>query len=244
MKALILAGGRGKRINNQEGSSNKCLLPCMGKPLIQYSLENAVEAGVESIVIVVGYRAEDIINKFGTTFLGLKILYVIQDERKGLVHAMVCAREMINGSDFMLFLGDEVIVSSHHDKMLQFFRNEKLFVACGTVRVKDLSQITKTYALIEDEKTKNIFRLIEKPRIPINNIMGTGNCVMRSDIFNYIERTPINNERNEKELPDLIQCAIDEGRIIKHFNIGDGYFNINTPEDIVLAEKYIKQIKK
>ena len=74
--------------------------------------------------------------------------------------------------------------------------------------------------------------------------MGTGNCVMRSDIFNYIERTPINNERNEKELPDLIQCAIDEGRIIKHFNIGDGYFNINTPEDIVLAEKYIKQIKK
>ena len=93
-------------------------------------------------------------------------------------------------------------------------------------------------------KNKNIFRLIEKPRIPINNIMGTGNCVMRSDIFNYIERTPINNERNEKELPDLIQCAIDEGRIIKHFNIGDGYFNINTPEDIVLAEKYIKQIKK
>ena len=131
MKALILAGGRGKRVNNQEGSSNKCLLPCMGKPLIQYSLENAVDAGVESIVIVVGYRAEDIINKFGTTFLGLKILYVIQNERKGLVHAMVCAREIINNSDFMLFLGDEVIVSPRHDKMLQFFvtKNCLLLVA-------------------------------------------------------------------------------------------------------------------
>ncbi len=244
MKALILAGGRGKRFNSQEGSGNKCLLLCGGKPLIQYSLENAVAAGVDSIVIVVGYRAEDIINKFGTEFCGVKISYVIQGERKGLVHAMECARDVFNNSDFMLFLADEVIISPRHSQMLKLFREENLFVACGATRVEDLSHIAKTYALIGDDKTNRIFRLIEKPRVPINNIMGTGNCVMRSEIFKYLERTPINTERNEKELPDLIQCAIDEGRAIKHFDIGDGYFNINTPEDIVLAEKHIKQTKK
>lgn len=244
MRALILAGGRGKRFNNSDDSGNKCLLLCGGKPLIQYSLENAVVAGAESIVIVVGYRAEDIINKFGTEFQGTKISYVIQNERQGLVHAMVCARSAINDSDFMLFLADEVIISPRHSQMLQVFNNEKLFVVCGTAYVEDRSQIHKTYALIGDDKTQRIFRLIEKPRVPVNKIMGTGNCVMRSDIFNYVERTPINVERNERELPDLIQCAVDEGQLIKYFDIGDGYFNINTPEDIVLAENYIKQIKK
>lgn len=241
MKALILAGGRGKRFNNSEESGNKCLISCMGKPLIQYSLENAVAAGADSIVIVVGYRAEDIINKFGTEFRGIKISYVIQNERKGLVHAMVCAKDAINNSDFMLFLADEVIISPRHSNMLKQFHNDKLFVSCGIARVEDRSQISKTYALIGNDATQHIFRLIEKPRALINNIMGTGNCVMRADIFNYIDRTPLNTERNEKELPDLIQCAIDEGRAIKYFDIGDGYFNINTPEDVILAEKFIRQ---
>lgn len=243
MKALILAGGRGKRFNGGENGGNKCLTLCNGKPLIQYSLENAVAAGVDSIIIVVGHRAEDIINRFGTNFNGTKITYVLQLEQKGLVHAMVCAKEALGDSDFMLFLADEVIIAPRHKHMLDLFHNENLFVACGTARVEDLSQISKTYALMGDTSTNQIFRLIEKPRIAINNIMGTGNCVMRSEIFKYIERTPINTQRNEKELPDLIQCAIDEGRPIKHVDIGDGYFNINTPEDIMLAENHIKQIR-
>jgi len=237
MKALILAGGRGKRLQPHTESYNKCMLPLMGKPLIQYSLENALSAGIDSIVIVVGYCAEDIINHFGTDFQGTRIKYVIQSERKGLVHAMECARDALDGSSFMLFLADEVFISTSYGEMLKRFDKENLFAICGVVCVEDLSQISKTYALMGDDQTNRIFRLIEKPRVAINNIMGTGNCIMRFEIFNYVERTPINIERNEKELPDLIQCAIDEGQLIKYFNIGQGYFNINSPDDITLAEE-------
>jgi NDP-sugar pyrophosphorylase family protein len=60
----------------------------LGKPLIQYSLENALAAGVEEIVIVVGYRAEDIINHFGISFQGVLMRYVIQSECRGLVNAI------------------------------------------------------------------------------------------------------------------------------------------------------------
>jgi dTDP-glucose pyrophosphorylase len=67
--------------------------------------------------------------------------------------------------------------------------------------------------------------------------MGTGNCIMRSGIFDYIERTPINVTRGERELPDLIQCAIDEGKVVKYYNIGEGYLNINTADDIEIAER-------
>jgi dTDP-glucose pyrophosphorylase len=239
MKALILAGGRGKRLKHHTRSENKCMLLLMGKPLIQYSLENAVSAGMESIVVVVGYRAEDIINHFGTGFKGTRINYVIQTEQKGLVHAMECARDALGGADFMLFLADEVLISPYHGEMLKRFLKENLFSICGTVCVGDRSQISKTYALIGDENSNRIFRLIEKPRVSINNIMGTGNCIMKSEIFNYVERTPINIERNEKEMPDLIQCAIDEGQVVKYFDIGDGYFNINNQDDIILAEEQL-----
>lgn len=240
MKALILAAGGGSRLDERTAETNKCMLRLLGKPLIQYSLENAVALGVEQIVIVVGYRAEDIINHFGTWFIDTPVRYVIQGERHGLVHAISCAEKAIDGADFMLFLADEILSHPAHTAMLKAFREEQLFVVCGTVLVEDRTQIRKTYAVLGDDATGRVYRLVEKPRTPINNIMGTGNCIMRADIYGYVERTPLNVERGEKELPDFIQCAVDEGRMVKHFNIGDGYININTPDDIEIAERWYK----
>jgi dTDP-glucose pyrophosphorylase len=237
MKALILAAGRGNRLDRHTAEHNKCMLTLLGKPLVQYSLEHAVAAGVREIIVVVGYLAEDIINYYGTSFQNTPIRYVIQAERKGVVHAICCARKALAGSDFMLFLADEVLSDPAHPAMLRLFHEQNLFAVCGVVHVQDQSQIRKTYALLGDESSGRIYRMIEKPRTPINDIMGTGNCILRGAIFDYVERTPINVERGERELPDLIQCAIDEGNPVKFFNIGKGYININTPDDIEIAER-------
>lgn len=243
LKALVLAGGRGKRLENVTAEINKCMLPFSGKPLITYSLENAVRAGVREIVIVVGYRAEDIINHFGVDFNGTRIKYVIQKEQKGLVHAIECAADAIGRSDFMTYLGDEVLIHPRHEQMVNLFQSGTIFAVCGVTEVQDKKVISHTYAIIQDNDA-SIFRLIEKPRNPINHIMGTGNCIFRNEIFNYIAYTPINHIRNEKELPDLIQCAIDEGRMVKSFNIGSGYININTEEDVSQAEEMFEKLYK
>jgi dTDP-glucose pyrophosphorylase len=105
------------------------------------------------------------------------------------------------------------------------------------VFTEDRNQIRKTYSILGEESTEQIYRLIEKPRTPVNNIMGTGNWIFHADIYGYIDRTPNNVERGEKELPDLIQCAVDEGKIVNYMNIGDTYININTSDDISIAEK-------
>ena len=73
LKALILAGGNGKRLKDNTADSNKCMLKFGGKYLIQYSLDNAVKLDVTEIVIVVGYLAEQIINEFGNCYSGKKI---------------------------------------------------------------------------------------------------------------------------------------------------------------------------
>jgi len=237
MKALILAGGRGNRLESITEENNKCILPLNGKPLIEYSLENAKTANVDEIIILVGYLAEDIINTYGNNYRGVKVRYVIQWEQKGLVHALNCCRQVMGDSDFMLFLADEILVNPKHGEMIEKFNAESIFVLCGVIRVDDLSQISKTYSIIRNESDNQIFRLIEKPARPMNNIMGTGNCIFSNQIFNYIDETPINQKRGEKELPDLIQCAIDDGRLVKAFFVGEKYVNVNTYDDIRIAER-------
>jgi dTDP-glucose pyrophosphorylase len=238
MKALILAGGRGKRLDERSVETNKCLIPIKGRPVIEYSLNCAANTKIDEIILVVGYRAEEIINTYGTRYKNKKIRYVIQWERKGLVHAVECAREAIAGDDFLLLLGDEVLVSPRHQAMIDEFLRSDLFIICGVLAVEDKELIRRTYTLIHDDN-QIIYRLVEKPRHPFNNLMGTGDCVFRNDIFNYIEVTPIHHERKEKELPDLIQCAIDDGKTVKSFMICDRYSNVNSEEDIQKAENIL-----
>jgi dTDP-glucose pyrophosphorylase len=91
------------------------------------------------------------------------------------------------------------------------------------------------------DNDSRIYRLIEKPRKALNDWQGTGHCVFKNEIFSYIERTPIHPERGEKELPDLIQAAVDDGQLVKVFDVCDEYTNINTDEDLKEAETIMKK---
>ena len=237
MKAVILAAGRGKRLKETTEPVNKSMLKFNGRHLIEYSLETARLSKVDEIIIVVGYRAEDIVNQFGIQYENIKIRYVIQEQQKGLVNALEYARNALNGDDFILLLADEILIHPNPMEMIETFQKEKLFVMCGVTQVEDRSQISKTYTVICNEDDNRIYRLIEKPRNPFNNIMGTGNCIFKNEIFDYVPYTPINYMRKEKELPDLIQCTIDDGNPVKLFHINAKYVNINTPEDISIAEQ-------
>jgi len=237
MKAIILAAGRGKRLKEKTEPANKSMLTFKGRHLIEYSLETARLSKVDEIIIVVGYRAADIVNKFGIQYANIKVRYVIQEEQKGLVNALEYTREALDGDDFILLLADEIMIHPNPWEMIETFKKENLFVMCGVTRVKDRTQISKTYTVICNEADNRIYRLIEKPRNPFNDIMGTGNCIFKNEIFDYIPYTPINYVRKEKELPDLIQCSIDDGNPVKLFFINAQYVNINTPEDISIAEQ-------
>lgn len=240
MKALILAAGRGSRLYELFQNTNKCMVEVNGKHVIEYSLDNAIATDVNEIIIVVGFKAEQIINHYGNKYKGRNIKYVLQWDQLGLVHAIECARGAINGEHFILMLGDEVLINSKCKNMLYEFTRGEVFVLCGVLRVENLNLIKRTYMILQDDNEK-IYRLVEKPRNPLNDLMGTGVCVFNSSIFDYIKLTPIHHERQEKELPDLIQCAIDDGKIVKSYLVCDRYTNINTKDDIEMAEELLFQ---
>lgn len=252
MKAVILAAGRGDRLGGVTKAYNKCMLSLKGWPVLEYNLRRAAEiTEVTEIILVVGYRAEDIINYYGKKYerilpepfhpkdyaFPVPIKYVIQQEQKGLVHAIECAKEAIGDEDIFLQLGDEVLVNSRHVSMIRKFVGDGAFGYCGVVFKKDhLEEIRKTYSILKDNHN-NIIKLTEKPDKIINSWQGTGHCIFRNKILDYLDKTPINSNRGERELPDLIQCAIDDGKIIKSFWLAEDYINANTEADFKAAEK-------
>jgi UDP-N-acetylglucosamine diphosphorylase / glucose-1-phosphate thymidylyltransferase / UDP-N-acetylgalactosamine diphosphorylase / glucosamine-1-phosphate N-acetyltransferase / galactosamine-1-phosphate N-acetyltransferase len=238
MKALVLAGGRGKRLDDLSENCNKCMIRIGGRPIIEYNLDCLADLSISEVVVVVGYKAEDVINYLQNPYKNKKIKYVIQKEQKGLVHAIECARDAIGGDEFILLLGDEILINRRHQAMVNEYLKGNLFAICGMLKAEHRELIKKTYTIIQDENN-NIYRLIEKPRKPLNDYQGTGFCIFKNKIYDYIDFTPIHHERMEKELPDLIQCAVDDGMVVKSFIACDKYININTKNDIETAERYL-----
>jgi dTDP-glucose pyrophosphorylase len=243
MKALILAGGRGKRLGELTQSKNKCILEIHGRPLVTYSLDCASQMDASEIVIVVGYQADELMKIVGNEYKGKPVRYVFQKEQKGLVHAIECAKDSIGKENFFLFLGDELMVNPKHKEMACFIQQEKPFVSCGMIKVQDPNLISKTYAI--KEENGSIVDLIEKPDAGVlksgtvrADLMGTGNCFFNNEIFSYIPRTPINPKRGERELPDLIKAAVLDHQKVKSYLICDEYYNVNVKEEIRDAESF------
>lgn len=235
MKALILAGGKGSRLVDQAAATPKPLLEVAGKRLMDFSLANAATAKVDEIVVVVSYFTEGVINHYGPAYKGIPITYKIQNEPRGVVHAIECSAGALGRSDFLLLLADEILLGADHVAMIKAFKDQDLFALLGVVEAPDPAHVSKTYAVIQDSATGQIHRLVEKPRRPPNRVMGTGNCVFKNAILGYLDTCPINQARGEKELPDLIQCAIDDGHRVKTWPTGARYVNVNAAEDFRAA---------
>jgi UDP-N-acetylglucosamine diphosphorylase / glucose-1-phosphate thymidylyltransferase / UDP-N-acetylgalactosamine diphosphorylase / glucosamine-1-phosphate N-acetyltransferase / galactosamine-1-phosphate N-acetyltransferase len=236
MKALILAAGRGSRMDDHSETLNKCMLRIGDRPIIEYSLIRLARIeSISEIVIVVGYQAEAIINFFGISFRGKRIKYVIQKELRGLVNAIECASIALEGEDFFLILGDEILSGTDYEVFINEFNAKGGLALIGVTPVEDKNLIRKTYTLLHDEHGK-VLRLIEKPEYPLNNLMGTGHVLFGNNILSFIDKTPVNPRRNEKDLPELMQTAIDFGQILHYSIIAKKYSNVNAINDLVLAE--------
>ena len=241
MKALILAAGKGTRFAHSrdqhfgtaQAPAHKCLTQIGHRRVIDFSLDTAVDQGVDEIVLVVGYLAETIQAAYGNAYRGVPITYTYQTEQRGLVHAMMCGREALGDADFWLFLGDEVLVDANHQPMQKTFESEEAFLVCGVVPTDDMERIRKNYTLAFDEESRRIWRLVEKPVRPFTPYIGTGHCLFRNESLRHMDLMPADPRTGNKELAGLIQYAIDQGEKVLCHSFAETfhYVNINTYAD-------------
>ena len=191
--------------------TNKCFVKICDKYLLDYNLEQFLDINLSEIIIVIGHNAKYIVDYLGSSYHGIPIIYAKQEQLLGIAHAMKVASPYIHDT-FIMCLSDELFINHNIKNMCIYFSENHLDCLC--VVVKD-----------------TVF----------NDWKGTGCCFMNRTMLPLLEILPPNSRRNEYEMGDWIQLAIDNGFTCKIYPIASANFNLNTQKDVVLAEAYIKE---
>lgn len=242
--AVILAGGKGLRLDPTSRDLPKPMILINNKPIIEYIVLLLKKLDFKLIYIVVGYKKELIIDylKNGLNY-DLKIEYIenkyINDKQKsGLSDAVMLARDFIK-EKFLVILGDEIYVQTKHKEMIKEFKTDHNCSAMVAVyETQNIEDVKKNYS-IKIDNDWNIVDMKEKPTVVWNNLVGCGTYLFSTDVFSYIDKTSISPRTGRKELADTMKLMILDKKIVKGFNVGGKYLNINYPEDIQTAKELL-----
>lgn len=105
-EAIILAGGFGTRLQSVVNDLPKPMAPIKNKPFLLYLLIHLQKQGIQKVVLSVGYKHEKIMEYFGTEFLGMKLLYAIENEPLGTGGGIALALELCENEAVAIFNGD------------------------------------------------------------------------------------------------------------------------------------------
>lgn len=242
--AVILAGGKGLRLYPDSEGTAKPMVTINDKPIMEYIILMLQKLTYETLYIIVGYKKEAIMDYFkeGRRY-GLDIRYIenrdIDDPKKnGLSDALLLARGIIN-EPFMTILGDEIYANTRHREMVSLFEGSQRYEAMIAVyRTENIEEVNKNYSVKVDNDL-TVLDLEEKPLNPWNNLVGCGTYLFRPSIFGYIEKTKISGRTGRRELADSLKLIVEDGKILRAFDIGGRYINITYPEDLSYARKLL-----
>ena len=120
MRGIILAAGMGTRLKPLTDVTPKCLVPVNGKPMLEYQLECLATAGLEQCVLVVGYRASQIANRFGNNHRGMAISYVQNElfQETNNLYSLWLARNHLD-DDILLLESDLLFEADMIQQLIQ-----------------------------------------------------------------------------------------------------------------------------
>lgn len=213
-KVVIPAAGFGTRFLPASKAVPKEMLPIVDKPTIQYVVEEAINSGIEEILIIIGRNKENIINHFDRSpelEMSLKergkdqlleisenvsnmanIHYIRQKTAKGLGHAIAMAKAFVGNEPFGVILGDDIVYSEQPclKQLMDVYETYDQSVI-GVQRV-DQSQVDK-YGIVDGEmvkeRTYKVHDLVEKPPVKKapSNVAILGRYILSPEIFEILE---------------------------------------------------------
>jgi dTDP-glucose pyrophosphorylase len=236
--AVVPAAGKGTRLGRIGAAIPKALVPIAGRPAIDHILQMLHEASIEQIMLIVGYKKEQLISYIddGSEF-GLKVAYVTQPDPKGIAHALLWAEPFVN-EDFLCLLGDTLLFPAHSLKnLVQFHESRK---PAATLFVKDLDDITG-YGVIEPDGEK-VKKVVEKPRkgqAP-SNLAIVGCYAFSPRIFKAAHELPPNPRTGEMELTDAVQRLIDWGEDVLYVKFNGTYIDTGKLDQVRSADRLVR----
>lgn len=237
-KAVFPAAGLGTRFLPATKASPKEMLPLVDKPLIQYSVEEAVASGIESVLIVTGrdksaienhfdisYELEHLLqekgkNEFFAEVRAIselcKISYTRQRQALGLGHAIYQAKDFAENEPFAVLLADDV-VDAEKPALLQMIEAFEKYQAPIIATMQVEGEAISRFGVIDAEEVEpNIFKIndmVEKPKFENapSDLAIIGRYILTPDVFDAIERTP-KGAGGEIQITDAMRLMLNEGK--------------------------------
>lgn len=217
MKAVILAGGRGKRLKPFTDVLPKPLLPIGGKPVLERILTNLKKQGIEEVFITVRYMKDYFRILFGEgEKFGLKINYVEEEEPLGTAGPIKRIKDFLS-EDFFVMNGD-LVTDFDINEGIKFHKEKKSNL---TIITRSLETPIE-YGVISGKENK-VFEWVEKPKI--NFEISTGMYFMNPKVIDYI---PSGKEFNMNDLVKKMRGNSEE--IFKYVHTGS-WIDIGKIED-------------
>jgi len=228
-QCLILAAGNGTRIRTISGSLPKPLVDFRGRPIIEHIVQRAHRAGIESFVIVVGYRSDLIRNWFEGRSLGVSVTFVENpDYHKANGVSALKARSALN-ENFLLLMADHLFETETAEALIQqSLRSDEVILGVdpNIDRIFDLDDATKV--LRRGDRIVDIGKEISH-----YDALDTGMFLCSPTLFDRLELAA---KEGNCSLSDGMRQLIAERRL-RALEIGEGRWqDLDTPEALAHAE--------
>lgn len=229
---IILAAGKGTRIQPFSERWPKPILPILGKPLIQHQVECLRDLGVRRVVIVIGHLGFEVVRALGDgAALGVRIEYVDQGPTLGIAHALGKLEERVD-RPFLLFLGDIFFVHDGLQGMVAMLGQDDVEGVLAVKEEPSVEAIKRNFVVLEDAQGL-VTRVIEKPRHPRTRLKGCGLYLFDPVFFDAVRRTPRTALRDEYEITDAIQIFLDDGHRVRAARAVRDDLNLSYPRDLL-----------
>jgi UTP--glucose-1-phosphate uridylyltransferase len=280
-KAIIPIAGKGTRFLPATKEIAKEIIPIINVPMIHYIVQEAVEAGIEQIIFVTSsgkFSIEDyfdrnleleaylernnkmkeleLIRKIGSM---VEITAVRQKEQLGLGHAVLMAKNMVEGEPFAVLLGDDIVINPEPaiKQLMDVSVNNDGATVIGVMEVP--KEDTAKYGIIKgeviNERTLKMTGMVEKPKpedAP-TNLATPGRYILTPEIFEILEKIP-RGAGNEYQLTDAINVLCQKKNVLAYkfegerFDTGNvnGYLDATIDfalKDLALRDKFLESLK-
>ncbi len=231
-KCIIAAGGLGTRLQDfRDNKSTKILLDVNGISMINRQISQLNEWGMRKFVIITNPEYLDMIKKVTlNNFVNLEIEFTVQEEPKGISHALYQARDLVNHNEKILFvLGDNFFENNPFNNF--HFDKFKEGACIFTTEVSNPEE----FGVAEIDSLGNVLSIEEKPTRPKSNAAVVGIYLFDASVFEKIE-TLEPSARGEYEVTDLCNIYVNENKCL-NLDVNGWWIDAGTPERIIELEE-------
>lgn len=240
MQAIILAAGKGKRMNSK--TTNKVLLPLAGRPMIGYTIDLLKKIGINDIPLVVGFKKEMV-----KKFLGKRVLYAEQKQPLGTAKAVSLALKKMTTRDKNVFIlnGDDsaFYTKTILNNLLNIHKKKNADISMLTLFKKNPKGLGR---VVRGEKGE-VLKIVEEKnatteQLKIKEVNPACYVVKTQVLEKFLPQIKKNQIAQEYYFTDIIFLIANSGGKIETLRVSPLYWHgINTPEEYREADKFMKR---